>query len=88
MAHNLAILTYAEKRCSNLRVNVALVELGSRQMGLDPKRWVEVLGPEMVTFSEKLHRQFDGIDQSTFCAQMEDQFGPGGTVADGFLKRR
>jgi len=89
-ARNFAMLVYAQRRCPQLRVNdlalaQAVVQFHLPKGALDPGG--EIFGEAEGQMS-KLDGAFGGQSDKTFCAMMEDGFGPGGSIAEGFLKRR
>jgi hypothetical protein len=89
-ARNFAMLAYATKRCPQLRLNELQLAQGVVALGL-PKGALEPGGEianEAQTQMGKLESAFGLQSDEEFCAFMEDGFGPGGTIASGFLKRR
>jgi hypothetical protein len=85
-ARNMAILAYAEKRCPSLRINLALVAKGLQ--GVDKAALAEAVAREAEASNKKLNETFGGMEDRRFCELMEDMFGPGGTTAENFLKKR
>lgn len=89
-ARNFAMLAYGTKRCPQLRINELQLAQGVVEFGL-PKGALEP-GGEIANEAQaqmgKLDAAFGSQSDAQFCAFMEDGFGPGGTVAPGFLKRR
>ncbi len=89
-ARNFAMLGYASKRCPQLRVNELQLAQAMTQFGL-PKGSLEPGGEiaeEAKTEMGRLESSFGSQSDEQFCGFMEDAFGPGGTIAAGFLKRR
>ncbi|MCC3246188.1 hypothetical protein LG047_12795 [Methylocystis sp. WRRC1] len=89
-AKNLAILLYAEKRCPELRMNMLVIVQAMREFGL-PKDALEPGGEIAQTARAEMDRidaTFGSQDKATLCSWMEDGFGPRGSIASGFLKRR
>lgn len=89
-ARNFAMLGYATKRCPQLRVNELQLAQAVTQFGL-PKGSLEPGGEianEAQTEMGRLESSFGSQSDEQFCGFMEDAFGPGGTIAPGFLKKR
>lgn len=89
-ARNYAMLVYAQKACPSLRINTLKVAQEVAGYGLPASalrpggRIASMLDAQL----EKLREYFAGQTKEHVCSFMEDGFGPGGTIADGFLKRR
>lgn len=89
-ARNFAMLAYGQKRCPNLRVNELALAQAVTTFHL-PKGALEpggAISNEAKTQMGKLETTFGSQSDDEFCSFMEDGFGPGGTIASGFLKRR
>lgn len=87
---NLSILVYAQERCPQLRINLALLAQAWPTFGVNASD-IEPGGPlhdEVADQRHKIEQTFGAMDNAEFCAFVEDSFGPGGTIAPGVIKRR
>lgn len=88
VARNFVILSYAEARCPSLRMNMALVAKTMGEMGISAETLKAEAGKEIESSKEKLDATFGEMNERQFCELMEDMFGPSGTIAENFLKKR